>query len=175
MFRNIGQKIKGLAIFLTIIGIIASLVIGISTIVNAGKYAEYGNNGAPSIVIGILEIVAGSILSWLSSFVLYGFGQLVESAQNIERRLTGTTGDDEDIRIKADINYLSTTENNPRSESAEITETHDTEFIDDGIKTGLVFTEGLLTCAFCGKEIEPGDSKCPKCHKTIDWNAVTKQ
>ncbi len=95
MYENIGNKIKGLASFLAVAGIIASVILGIIDIVNAvklGKYASsYGNviAGVQGVTVwgGILKIILGSIISVVSTYVLYGFGQLVDSAQNLEREL----------------------------------------------------------------------------------------
>ena len=33
-------------------------------------------------IIGILLIPCGPVMAWLSSFLLYGFGELIESAQD---------------------------------------------------------------------------------------------
>ena len=81
MFNNIGNKIKGFATFLTIIGIIASIIVGIILIIS-GASLYYG--GGTLILAGILAMVVGSLISWISSFVLYGFGQLIDSTERIE-------------------------------------------------------------------------------------------
>lgn len=67
MFDNVGSKIKGLASFFCWGGIIASIIGGIILI---GLDEDL-------IFAGIAVIVIGSLLSWISSFVLYGFGELV--------------------------------------------------------------------------------------------------
>lgn len=67
MFDNVGSKIKGLASFFCWGGIIASIIGGIILI---GLDEDL-------IFVGIAVIVIGSLLSWISSFVLYGFGELV--------------------------------------------------------------------------------------------------
>ena len=89
MFSNIGNKLKGLAITLTVLGIISSLVYGIIVIVSTEDL--HGSAKISGVIGGLLIIVLGSILSWVGSLALYGFGQLVDSAQNIEKRLTGKT------------------------------------------------------------------------------------
>ena len=76
MFDNIGGKIKSLATILAVLGIIASIIIG-CTILDAGG----------SGLFGVLTIVGGALLSWLSSFALYGFGQLIETNQSIDSKL----------------------------------------------------------------------------------------
>ena len=70
MFGNIGGKIKGLAQFLTWIGIIGSVIMGV-TLMAEGDFLA---------IIGLIVAIVGSLLSWLSSFLLYGFGQLVQNS-----------------------------------------------------------------------------------------------
>ena len=70
MFSNIGSKIKVLAVVITCIGIVASIIIGIVLMTIDEEL----------IVPGILVMIVGSLLSWLSSFFMYGFGQLVENS-----------------------------------------------------------------------------------------------
>lgn len=70
MFDNIGGKIKGLAEIITWIGIIASVVTGAAAIWINGEADE-------GIIVGLLIMAFGSLLSWLMSFLLYGFGELI--------------------------------------------------------------------------------------------------
>lgn len=70
MFDNVGSKIKALASFFCWGGIIASVIGGIILI---GLDEDL-------IFAGIAVIVIGSLLSWISSFVLYGFGELVANS-----------------------------------------------------------------------------------------------
>lgn len=70
MFDNVGSKIKALASFFCWGGIIASIIGGIILI---GLDEDL-------IFAGIAVIVIGSLLSWISSFVLYGFGELVANS-----------------------------------------------------------------------------------------------
>ena len=70
MFSNIGSKIKGLAVFITCMGIISSVIGGIVLMVTDEEL----------ILPGILVMAVGSILSWVASFLLYGFGQLVDNS-----------------------------------------------------------------------------------------------
>lgn len=74
MFDNIGAKIKSLATTTTAIGIIFSIIIAIIITVST--------NGDLAI-IGILFLIVGSLIAWLSSLVLYGFGQLVENSDKL--------------------------------------------------------------------------------------------
>lgn len=74
MFDNIGGKIKGFAKVVAWLGIILSVIIGFLSI-------ETG---------GILIIIIGSVSSWVGSFVLYGFGQLVENSDKLVGNLPNT-------------------------------------------------------------------------------------
>ena len=73
MFNNIGSKIKNLAQVVCWIGIALSVLVGIIVMSFGGFFS------------GIIVIVAGSLVSWIGSFFTYGFGELIESCQEIER------------------------------------------------------------------------------------------
>ena len=73
MFSNIGGKIKSLAQIVCWMGIICSVVSGIILIDTDDDLA----------FLGFVIIIIGSLLSWVSSFVLYGFGQLVENSDKL--------------------------------------------------------------------------------------------
>ncbi len=72
MFGDIGGKIKGLAQVVCWIGIIASVISGLLMLSN-GDYAP----------IGIIIMLLGSLVSWVSSFTLYGFGELIDNSSKI--------------------------------------------------------------------------------------------
>ena len=73
MFDNIGGKIKALAQVVTWIGIIASIISGIAII----------SIDDEMIFVGLMVMIFGALSSWASSFVLYGFGQLVENSDKL--------------------------------------------------------------------------------------------
>ena len=85
MFDNIGAKIKKLAEIITIGGIIVS--VGIGTM----------NENFRGIVIALL----GSLVSWISSFLLYGFGELIEKVTAIEKNTRVVTEIEPDINEQA--------------------------------------------------------------------------
>lgn len=74
MFTNIGDKIKSLAKVIAWIGIAGSVISGF-VMINSG----YG----VSIIMGIGVILGGSLISWISSWFLYGFGELIEKTTEI--------------------------------------------------------------------------------------------
>ena len=73
MFDNIGSKIKTLARIVCWLGIIISVISGLAIMVSNEE----------TIFVGTLIILLGSIGSWIGSFVLYGFGQLIENSDTL--------------------------------------------------------------------------------------------
>ena len=64
MFDNIGGKIKTLAVVTCFLGIISSVIVGLSQL-------DHG---------GILILLLGCLGSWIGAFFIYGFGELIEQA-----------------------------------------------------------------------------------------------
>lgn len=73
MFDNIGGRIKTLAQVVAWMGIIASVISGIALI----------SIDEDMIFVGFMIMIFGALMSWVSSFVLYGFGQLVENSDKL--------------------------------------------------------------------------------------------
>lgn len=71
MYKGIGGKIKTLAGVITCIGILLSIVSGVTLMV-----LDY-------VVAGIFVMLAGFLFSWVSTFILYGFGQMVENSDKL--------------------------------------------------------------------------------------------
>ena len=110
MFNNIGRKIRVLAMVLCWIGIIAFVITGIAMLVNAGNlekelkeaekayrnsyssYSSYRTTTASATQSSISAIrttawciiILGPLFSWIGSFLLYGFGELVEKTAHID-------------------------------------------------------------------------------------------
>ena len=74
MYNNIGRKIKQFATVLFTIGTICSIL--------SGSYIVIVSNLEASAT-GILIVIMGSFLSWVSTFLLYGFGELIERTTEI--------------------------------------------------------------------------------------------
>lgn len=74
MFDNIGGKIKGASVTICVIGIIASLCAGFFFL-------------REDLFLGVVIMIAGSLVSWLGSFFSYGFGQLIENSDIIAKTI----------------------------------------------------------------------------------------
>ena len=72
-YSNIGDKIKNLAQVLFVLGAIVDIILGISLMVTDEDL----------IIFGLLLILLGPVVTWISSWLLYGFGQLIENSDII--------------------------------------------------------------------------------------------
>lgn len=85
MYEDIGKKIKGMAKVIAIVQAVLLLIGGI-VMMAAASYL---------IVPGLLTMLLGPVLAWLGSWVLYGFGELVDKTCDIERKMAGAPAHDE--------------------------------------------------------------------------------
>ena len=77
MFRHIGQKVRGLAVALCVIGIIGSVAAGAALYLT--KLADLG----PCIAIA----AGGALLSWISAWVMYCIGDTHVKIARLEDKL----------------------------------------------------------------------------------------
>lgn len=75
MFSNVGEKIRRLATVICWAGIISSLL---------GAIAFWAI-GDILVLVGFIVLIMGSLLSWVGSFILYGYGELIEKTTEIAR------------------------------------------------------------------------------------------
>lgn len=84
MFNNIGSKIKTLAKVLFWLGLLAAIMVGVLEILQAvGNTNNETSEKVTGILVGVGIIVGGFVVSWLSNFLLFGFGELIDSNQKI--------------------------------------------------------------------------------------------
>ena len=88
MYENIGSKIKGLAKATFIVESIAAVITSITLMAT----------DSDMILVGLLAMVGGPIVAWVSSWILYGFGELIDKVCDIERNTRGG-----DIKSKAQL------------------------------------------------------------------------
>lgn len=93
MYDNIGDKIKGLAKALCIIETITAAIAGIVFLVDGSE---------DKALLGFLLTFGGFVISWLSSWPLYGFGELINKACDIARN-TYTDGGNSEAQTKVDF------------------------------------------------------------------------
>ena len=82
MFQNIGKKIKTVAIVIMIVGIVLSVLGGL-----VAFFEEYSVGNIFSAFLTFLTVAGlGILFSWLSVFILYGFGELVDQSMTMTQR-----------------------------------------------------------------------------------------
>lgn len=80
MYKNSGEKIKGVAIFMAIMGYTAAFIIFV---------LMCQEKLPPDAIVIVIAVV---VLSWLSNLALAGFGQLIENSDKICTLLQKHTG-----------------------------------------------------------------------------------
>ena len=74
MFDNVGGKIKSLAKTIFIIETIIFII---------GGLVMLSDGGDTAMIYGVITIIVGPLTAWVSSWLLYGFGELIEKACEI--------------------------------------------------------------------------------------------
>lgn len=86
MFSNIGKKIQIAGKVFCWVGILGAILGGVAvwfTIMAADS-----RMGGIGIASGILTAILGSLVSWVGSFTMVGFGKLVENSEIIAANTT---------------------------------------------------------------------------------------
>ena len=76
MYDNIGSKIKIVAQILFVLGVIGSIIFGFVICFGSEDFKA----------IGFLYILLGGLSSWLSTLLMYGFGELIERVCSIDKK-----------------------------------------------------------------------------------------
>lgn len=150
-YENIGDKIKGLAHLIFVVEAIAAVITGIALIFS----------DEDMILYGLLVIVIGPIMAWVSSWLLYGFGQLIENSDIIAAGYNRKSEKQEKVAEKT---IERKQEHRKKAIKATIVnpEVSEDEFVDitcPNCKADLSFPKGQLqsgnelTCPMCDANI----------------------
>ena len=148
MFKNIGGKIKGLAIAQTIIFVILGIVIWslpyqVKGLVKESDYVYF-------VIAGIVVMIVG----WIAQWILYAFGHLVQNTEEINNNL--------EKMLIAQIHYyksqekmhsLLLTHNAPHEKSKKMPKLEKTE------------QNATWGCAFCGGVNPSRMTECKICKR----------
>lgn len=160
MFQNIDEKIKTLAVWSMIIGCLFSIIGAVVCCINE------------IIGIGFAVLIAGCFLSWLTSSVLYGLGELITLTSNIAKGV-------QNIQVLSAYQNSESTGNITKEMIEEIEtevatdyETQKQERIDecddedqktDYANKGDMSTPKSDECPNCFGKISAEDEECPNC------------
>lgn len=139
MYENIGGKIKGLAQSIFIIETIGAIVTGIILLL------------LNRIFLGLLVLFSGPIIAWVSSWLMYGFGQLIDNSDMLVTFL-GKQLDQNESKNDSDKNFKDIA-NEKTSQSMKTFRTSQSN-ISTNIKRCPLCGEKVTskTCNFCGSE-----------------------
>ena len=149
-YDNIGGKIKGWAKWMFAIEAIAAVISGFVLMAQ----------DEDMILIGLLVAVFGPIVAWVSSWLLYGYGQLIENSDIIAEEYNR-----KNEKHEKDIAKSNAKKEAQRREKVKVTIANpniaDDEYID-------------ITCPNCKEELsytkeklQSGDVICPMCDTHI--------
>ena len=145
MFHNIGEKIKTLAKVCTVIGIILSIISGIILMIDLNVW------------IGLLCIVGGCILSWIGSFLVYGFGEVIVKLNEISSNLQ----DQKKLSVAKTLKRGNTKDNKADEIIQEVVNTTLEEYEEKD--EGDINKPKANECPNCFSIITPNDIECPNC------------
>ncbi len=155
MFENISDKIKGVALISTIVGMICSVISGIIMM------------ASQMFLMGLLVIFLGCLLSWVGSFALYALGELVEKtneiAQNTKRLAELNVAEVLEKMDKEDSDF------NAKEVRKAVVEDYmadkDREIYEEKLGTRIEDMDKAKEgeCPFCFHKIEKSDDECPYC------------
>ena len=92
MFNEVGDKLKSLSRIVCWLGIIASCIYGLYLI-----FIGLSQESELFLLEGVIFCVLGSLSSWLSSLFIFGFGIIVESAENLAKSANDIVRSTDDI------------------------------------------------------------------------------
>lgn len=103
MFTKIGKKIKTMATALFYILDVSSVIGALYVIFNFNSLLGVGN----AVLIGVLIVLIGCLLAWLSAIALYGYGELVDNSTIIKDILSGGAPAVQEEKKRSPMNILS--------------------------------------------------------------------
>ena len=77
MFNNSGKKIMAFSAIICWVGIIAFIILAISSFVDASHIFR-DSEKSPYIIKGLIYLIGGPIASYVSGLLMHGFGELVD-------------------------------------------------------------------------------------------------
>ena len=144
MFNNVGKKLKWLAVFCTIAGAFSSIVYGAILM-----YSD-------SALLGFLVIIIGALISWLSSLLMYGVGELNDNGSDYEKTIIEKLDKMEKQIEQMEKQTTNRAESTPIELSQQKIVPISTEPAPEGMwrcgRCGSLNEDGLTGCKYCGTE-----------------------
>ncbi len=165
MFDNIGKKLKTLAEIVCTLGIISSVLFAF---VLWGQGAYYGTTSP--LLSGVLVIGLGSLGSWIGGFFTYGFGQLIESVEDIRKNNAALQEKIESLERNLQYKEKVYKHQNILPVKAKETEQPEPSIYTDETDEDESLSDTII-CPVCGKIQEADSDICQNCGaKFTKWS-----
>lgn len=149
MYSNIGKSIKIMSKILLVIGLVLSLASCIISLkIGDDINLLFSFLGGPEIDYRISAfgyLILGSFFSFLISFLIYGFGEIIESVQNIEYKVSETH-----------YSQSQSVQTSYKPEPPKVPFYQNTNNADNDLPF-------MVFCTQCGRKRAANLSKCPHC------------
>ena len=149
-YDNIGDKIKGLAKVTFVVEAIAAVISGFA----------FMASDEDLILIGLLLLGGGPFVAWVSSWLLYGFGQLIENSDII------ATGRNQVVEAPAET-VSENTNQNPTTISSAVNEIIADPSLDDDYYVDINCPHCKEHLSFTKGQLKSGNLSCPACDTQI--------
>lgn len=164
LYDNIGNKIKNWAVWIFVVETIASIIGGFVLILEAS-----------SVLLGILTPIVGTFVAYISTWLLYGFGELIDKTQKNEentRRIANLLAANSKKEKSVPVFYPCTADKN-NSDVKEDSSSANLGFSTPAdtkkpSKPHQIF-EGSWICGSCGKK-NMNRNECWFCKTSLDAN-----
>ena len=134
MYDNIGGKIKSLAVWTFIVEAIGSIITGIAL-------------GGEEDELYFLLCLIGPIVAWVSSWILYAFGEMVEDIHAMRKKITPASVQDAiDEANRQKVNDTAIQKANQEKAKNEDGKITFSQYSKDS------FSEQVWTCPHCKRE-----------------------
>ena len=80
MFKNIGRKIKGLAKIVFWVEAVSTVLAGLGFIIASIFMVDHAIAILGSVIVSVFGVALLLLLEWLSVWMLYAFGELVDNS-----------------------------------------------------------------------------------------------
>lgn len=195
IFRNIGHKLKMLAKIIFVIGILASIIIGIVMFIMAGTASKAflvgGMLSSVYITIGFVVIIFGTLISIISSFCFYGLGEAADiNTHSINKEVISQKHNNEKVSglsAKKEIN--NNIEKVSNNYSVDFEEENESDYIanlNQMLLNGQISKEeferiyGSVSdkadnlpehriCPYCNSELRENAEFCTKCGQKLEF------
>ena len=149
MYENIGKKIKGLAVWMFIVDAIGGIITGIVLAAEEGIF--------------ILISIGAPIVAWISSWLLYGFGELIDACYDNKintSKILDIISQPIKIANSQQAQNEVTTHQKTNSVKKEETSSYDIK-----VDTYEIVNDSTIKCANCGTEQNKNRVVCWNCGK----------